>query len=239
MENNCTIKNNTNIEELIRKDLFALQDISYKEFQSKLIPNVNPDVIIGIRTPALRKYAKELSKTSQAEEYLTILPHSYYEENNLHCFLIEEIKDYATVINALDAFLPFVDNWATCDMMSPKIFKQHLPELIIKIKEWLNTDHTYTKRFGMSMLMKFYLNENFKTEYLDMVVSVKSDEYYVNMMIAWFFATALAKQYDATLPYLEQYRLEKWVHNKAIQKANESYRITPEQKAYLKTLKQK
>jgi len=239
MGNTCITKCNLKIEEQIRNDLFAMQDKEYHAFHSKLIPNVNPDVIIGVRTPALRKYAKKLSKTSQAEEYLTILPHTYYDENNLHGFLIEEIRDYTAAINALDAFLPYVDNWATCDMMSPKIFKQHLPELIIKIKDWINTDHTYTKRFGMCMLMKFYLDENFKVEYLDMVASVRSNEYYVNMMVAWFFATALAKQYDATLPYIEQCRLDKWVHNKAIQKANESYRITSAQKAYLKTLKLK
>jgi len=233
------MENNSKIEEQVRKDLFDMQDIAYRAFHSKLIPNVNPDVIIGVRTPALRKYAKKLSKTSQAEEYLTILPHTYYDENNLHAFLIEELKNYSVVIDALDKFLPFVDNWATCDMMAPKVFKKHLSELIIKIKEWINADHTYTIRFGVCMLMKFYLDENFKPEYLDLVASVKSDEYYVNMVIAWFFATALAKQYDETLPYIEQYKLEKWVHNKAIQKAIESYRITPAQKAYLKTLKLK
>lgn len=238
MGNNYVIINRE-IEDQVRKDLFSMQDEAYRTFHSKLIPNVNPDVIIGVRTPELRKYAKKLSKTSQAEEYLAILPHSYYDENNLHGFLIEEIKDYSAVIDALDNFLPFVDNWATCDMMTPKVFKKHLPELIIKINEWINTDHTYTKRFGMCMLMKFYLDEYFKSEYLELVASVKSDEYYVNMVIAWFFATALAKQYDETLPYMEQYRLEKWVHNKVIQKAIESYRITPAQKAYLKTLKEK
>lgn len=231
------MENNLKIEEHVRKDLFDMQDDAYRAFHSKLIPNVSPDVIIGVRTPALRKYAKEMSKTSQAEEYLAILPHTYYDENNLHAFLIEELKDYTTAIHALDTFLPYVDNWATCDMMSPKVFKQHLPELIIKIKEWINADHIYMKRFAMCMLMKFYLDENFKPEYLDLVASVKSDEYYVNMVIAWFFATALAKQYKETLPYIEQCRLDKWVHNKAIQKAVESYRITSAQKDYLKTLK--
>ncbi len=228
-----------NLEEQIRNDLFSMQDKEYHAFHSKLIPNVNPDLFIGVRTPELRKYAKRLFKTSQAEEYLSILPHQYYDENNLHGFLIEETKDYSTVINALDAFLPYVDNWATCDMISPKVFKKHTAELIEKIKEWMASEHTYTKRFGMGMLMKFYLDENFSLEYLDMVASVESNEYYVNMMIAWFFATALAKQYEATLPYIVNQKLNQWVHNKAIQKSIESYRIAPEQKAYLRTLKRK
>jgi len=226
------------IEEQVRSDLFQMRDMEYHAFHSKLIPNIDPERIIGVRTPELRKYSKQLSKTSQAEEYMTILPHIYYDENNLHGFLIEEIKDYSLTIEALDSFLPFVDNWATCDMISPKIFKKHLPELEIKIREWMNSEHTYTKRFGMSMLMKYYLDDLFSVEYLDMVASIKSNEYYINMMIAWFFATALARQYDATLPYIQNHKLDKWIHNKTIQKCVESYRITPEQKAYLKTLKQ-
>ncbi len=228
-----------NTEEQIRSDLFALQDKAYRDFHSKLIPSVNPENIIGVRTPVLRKYAKQLSKTPQAEEYLKLLPHKYYDENNLHGFLIEDIKDYDAVITALDAFLPYVDNWATCDMMSPKFFQKHLPELLVKIREWITSDHTYTIRFGIGMLMKYYLDEAFSSEYPDMVAAVRSEEYYVNMMIAWYFATALTKQYDAVLPYLENHRLSRWTHNKAIQKAIESYRITAGQKVYLRSLKMK
>lgn len=230
---------NTTIEERIQSELFSMQDIAYRDFHSKLIPNINPELVIGVRTPELRKYAKNLAKTLDAEEYLTFLPHKYYEENNLHGFLIETTKDYHKTIQLIDVFLPYIDNWATCDMISPKVFKKHLPELLSKIKEWMASDHTFTKRFGMGMLMKFYLDEAFCSEYLDMVTSIKSEEYYVNMMIAWFFATALAKQYESTLPYIESRKLTQWTHNKAIQKAIESYRITPEQKAYLRTLKLK
>lgn len=225
------------IEEQIRNDLFSMQDKEYHDFHAKLIPTVNPDFFIGVRTPQLRKYAKQLAKQPDATKFMQNLPHKYYDENNLHGFLIEIAKDYHDAINALDTFLPYIDNWATCDMIAPKVFKTHLPELLVKIKEWMASNHTYTKRFGMGMLMKYYLDEAFSTEYLEMVAVIKSNEYYVNMMIAWFFATALAKQYEATLPYIESYRLEQWTHNKAIQKAIESYRITPEQKAYLKTLK--
>lgn len=230
-----------NTQEEIRKELFSLQDTDYRNFQSKLIPTINPDLIIGIRTPVLRKYAKTLAKTKaqQAEAFLKILPHTYYEENNLHGFLIESMKDFDTAIISLDAFLPYVDNWATCDLMSPGIFQKHLPELLKKIEEWITSEHTYTVRFGLGMLMKHYLDEHFKPEYLEMAAGVRSEEYYINMMIAWYFATALAKQYDSALPYLLEQRLALWTHNKAIQKAVESHRITSEQKAYLKTLKRK
>lgn len=227
-------------EEQIRKDLFAMQDIEYRDFHSKLIPTINPALVIGVRTPQLRKYAKQLSGSHEANDFVKNLPHKYYEENNLHGFLIEEGKDYEAVISALDAFLPYVDNWATCDMISPKIFKKHLGELQSKIKEWISSEHTYTKRFGIGMLMKYFLDEDtFSVEYLELVASVKSEEYYINMMIAWYFATALAKQYDATLPYIETHRLSVWTHNKAIQKSIESYRITSEQKNVLKRLKRK
>lgn len=219
--------------------LFALQDLTYKEFHGKLMPTVNPSVIIGVRTPDLRRLGKELKGSREAEIFLHSLPHTYYEENNLHGIFIEQIKDYEMCIAALNEFLPYVDNWATCDLMSPKIFKKHLPELLEQIKTWLSSEHTYTIRFAMKMLMTFYLEEYFSPEYPRMIASVKSQEYYVNMMIAWYFATALAKQYDAVLPYLTEQRLEMWTHNKTIQKAVESYRITPEQKAYLKTLRRK
>ena len=227
------------IEEEIRARLFELQDLKYRDFQCKLMPTVNPETVIGVRTPDMRKLAKEFSKSSETAEFLKILPHKYYEENNLHGHLIDTIKDYDHAVEAIDAFLPYVDNWATCDLMSPKVFKKHLPELYEKIKDWVKSDRTYTVRFGIEMLMSFYLDEHFQPEMLELVASVKSQEYYVNMMIAWYFATALAKQYDAALPFLQVQRLDKWTHNKAIQKAIESYRITDEQKAYLRTLKVK
>ena len=227
------------VEESIRSRLFELQDVKYRDFQCRLMPTVDPKTVIGVRTPDMRRLAKEFSKTPEAEDFLKILPHTYYEENNLHGFLIETLEDYDQTIKAIDAFLPYVDNWATCDLMSPKVFKKHLSELYEKIKDWLQSDRTYTVRFGIGMLMSFYLDGHFQPEMLDLVAGVKSQEYYVNMMVAWYFATALAKQYDAALPVIRERRLEKWTHNKAIQKAIESYRIHDEQKAYLKTLKVK
>lgn len=221
----------------IRQGLFALKDEKYREFHKKLIPTVDENTVIGIRTPALRKYAKEVSGTPGAVIFMQTLPHEYYEENNLHGMLIETMKDYDECIAYLDEFLPYVDNWATCDLISPKVFKKHKDELLVKIKEWMASDRVYTIRFGMEMLMTHFLDEDFKPEYLDMVADVRSEEYYVNMMIAWFFATALAKQYEASLPYIENRRMERWTHNKTIQKAIESYRITDEQKQYLRSLK--
>ena len=221
----------------IRQGLFALKDEKYREFHKKLIPTVDENTVIGIRTPALRKYAKEVSGTPGAEVFMQTLPHEYYEENNLHGFLIEGMKDYDECIVCLDAFLHYVDNWATCDLISPKVFKKHKDELLVKIKEWMASDRVYTIRFGMEMLMTHFLDEDFKPEYLGMAADVHSEEYYVNMMIAWFFATALAKQYEASLPYIENHCMDRWTHNKTIQKAIESYRITDEQKRYLKSLK--
>jgi 3-methyladenine DNA glycosylase AlkD len=227
----------SNVQETVQARLFELQDLKYKEFQCKLMPTINPETVIGVRTPELRKLAREFYKMPEALEFTKILPHTYYEENNLHGFLIETIKDYDASIAAVEAFLPYIDNWATCDLISPKVFKKHLPELYEKIKVWLQSSQTYTVRFGIGMLMSFYLNDEFNPEMLDLVAGIRSEEYYINMMIAWYFATALAKQYDATLPVIQERRLEKWTHNKAIQKAIESYRITDKQKAYLRTLK--
>ncbi len=227
------------VDAMVQTKLFEMQDLKYKEFQCKLMPTVNPETVIGVRTPELRKFAREFSQTPQAAEFLKILPHTYYEENNLQGFLIERIKDYDTAIAAVEAFLPYIDNWATCDLISPKIFKKHLPELYKKINVWLKSSHTYTVRFGIGMLMSFYLGEDFKPEMLELVAGVRSQEYYINMMIAWYFATALAKQYDAALPFLQEQRLEKWTHNKTIQKAIESYRINDDVKTYLRTLKAK
>lgn len=219
--------------------LFELQDLSYRDFHSKLMPTVQKEKIIGVRVPKLRKFAKEFAKREEAKKFLKILPHKYYEEDNLHAFLIEQIKDFDECISALDDFLPHIDNWATCDMITPKIFRNNTEKLLPKIEEWLISDYTYQVRFAICTLMKFYLNENFDESYLSLVAKVKSNEYYINMMIAWFFATALAKQWDKAVPYIENKFLDKWTHNKAIQKALESYRITKEQKEYLKTLKLK
>ncbi|MGN0325763.1 MAG: DNA alkylation repair protein [Lachnospiraceae bacterium] len=221
----------------IQKELFQLQDKEYQQFHSRLMPTIDPDLVIGVRTPELRKLAKRLSKEKDISIFLGTLPHTYYEENNLHAFIISEYKDYAACIEALDTFLPYVDNWATCDMMVPGVLKKDLPKTMDKIKEWLSSEKTYTIRFGLGMLMRFYLEDAFDTEYLTMAAAVTSEEYYVNMMIAWLFATALAKQYEATIPYIEQRCLEPWTHRKAIQKAIESRRITGEQKQYLRTLK--
>lgn len=217
--------------------LFALQDLSYRDFQAKLIPTVDPETVIGIRTPALRKLARELAKGEDVQSFLDGLPHQYYDENNLHAFLIEQCKDFDRTVALLDAFLPYVDNWATCDLCSPKVFAKHLPELLPHIMRWTASNQTYTIRFGLEMLMRYYLDGAFQPAYLELAASLRSEEYYVNMMIAWFFATALAKQYDAALPYLAERRLEAWTHNKTIQKAVESNRILPEQKGYLKTLR--
>lgn len=220
----------------VQRELFAMQDIPYREFQVRLIPDVSPETVIGVRTPALRQYARALAKSGDASAFLDSLPHTYFDENQLHAFLLSEEKDYAQVLSRLEAFLPHIDNWATCDQLSPKVFGRH-PELIGEIRRWMASAHTYTVRFGIGMLMRWYLDAQFQPEYLDWAAAVQSDAYYVNMMRAWFFATALAKQYDAALPFLEDKRLDTWTHNKTIQKARESFRISEERKAYLKTLR--
>ena len=217
--------------------LFEIQDLKYRDFSHSLMPTVDKEKVIGVRAPALRKLAKELSKDERSKNFMSSLPHVYYEENNLHAFLIEQIKDFDTAISEIDRFLPYVDNWATCDCMSPKAFKKDLDRLLTKIDQWLSSSHTYTVRYGICTLMRYYLDSRFSPDFLKKVAEIRSDEYYVKMMIAWYFATALAKQYDATLPYISEKKLDKWTHNKAIQKAIESYRVTDEHKAYLKTLK--
>ncbi|MBQ4039888.1 MAG: DNA alkylation repair protein [Oscillospiraceae bacterium] len=211
-----------------------MADGEYKEFSAKLMPTVCKDKVIGIRIPVLRKFAKTLT---DYEDFLQNLPHKYFEEDNLHAFLIEREKDFDRCIEKLDAFLPFVDNWATCDSMKPKVLKKEPEKLLAHINRWINSNDVYAVRYGINLLMSFYLDDNFDEKYLKLVADVKTDEYYINMMRAWFFATALAKQYDKTLPYIEEKVLDKWTHNKTIQKAVESFRITKEQKAYLKTLK--
>ena len=223
----------------IRKELKKLQDKGYREMQVTIIPTLEADSIIGVRTPALRQLAKEFAKREDISEFLTDLPHKFFEENQLHAFILSGMKDAESCIRLVDEFLPYVDNWATCDQMSPKVFKKHKQLLLEYVDKWIRSEHTYVKRFAIGMLMEHFLDEDFKTSYLTKVSKIRSEEYYVNMMIAWYFATALAKQYEDTLPFIEKQKLDKWTHNKSIQKAVESYRITPEQKEYLKTLKRK
>ena len=218
-------------------ELFRLQDKDYALLQAKIIPTVAADRIIGVRTPALRAFAKSLNKDGDIDAFLSYLPHQYFDEDQLHAFVISLEKDFDKCIANVDAFLPFIDNWATCDQLSPKAFKREPERLLPYVKSWIQSDHTYTVRFAIGMLMQHFLDERFDTKYADMVAAVRSEEYYVNMMIAWYFATALAKQYELVLPYLEEQRLSPWVHNKAIQKSVESCRITEEQKMHLKTLK--
>ncbi len=225
------------IQEEIVKELFDMRDEAYGAFQAKLIPNIDPKTVIGVRTPALRKYAKDLSKREGLEAFLDTLPHRYFDENQLHAFILSGMKDYEYCMARLEQFLPYVDNWATCDQMSPKVFKKHKEELLAKINAWIVSSETYTIRFAVGMLMEHFLDADFDLKYPELVSKVRSEEYYVNMMTAWYFATALAKQYDAVLPFIEEKRLDPWTHNKAIQKATESYRITDEQKTYLKSLK--
>lgn len=223
----------------IRETLLSLQDGKFAAFQARLIPNVAPERILGVRTPELRKLAKQLRGSSDAEAFLNTLPHEFFEENNLHAFLLCGIKDFERCVQAVEDFLPYVDNWATCDQLRPKAFARNRQTLLPRIRSWLDSDRTYTRRFGIGMLMSHFLDEDFREEYLSWVSDIHSEEYYVNMMIAWYFATALAKQYRAALPYIEERRLGPWVHNKTIQKALESYRVSEEHKACLKTLKSK
>lgn len=234
MEKSC------NIIEEIKDYLLKNQDLQYKQFHSSLMPTINSEVVIGIKVPILRNYTKELLKKYTIQSFVPFfkdLPHQYYEENNIHAFLIEKINNYDECLFQLEQFLPYIDNWATCDMLNPKVFSKNKDKLLIKIHDWIKSSHTYTIRFGIGMLMRYFLDKDFNSSYLELVYSIKSEEYYVNMMKAWFFATALAKQYDATLPVFQNKKLDIWTHNKAIQKAIESFRVPAEHKQYLKTLK--
>ncbi len=221
----------------IREELFSLQDPGYRDFQGALIPSNKDASMIGVRTPELRRLARTYAGREDIAEFLDDLPHQYFDENQLHAFIISGIKDYEKCVKEVIRFLPYVDNWATCDQMSPKVFRKHRQELAEQAEEWIGSDHTYTVRFGIKMLMDHFLEEEFDLMYPEMVAQVRSEEYYIRMMIAWYFATALAKQYDAVLPFIENRRLDPWTHNKTIQKAVESYRVTPEHKEYLKSLK--
>lgn len=221
----------------LQKRLFELQDTKYRDFHSKLIPDIEKERIIGIRTPVLRRFAKEFGKTAEAADFLEELPHDYYEENNLHIMLLTQVQDFGKCLEQIEKFLPYIDNWATCDLLAVKTVKNHLDLYISEVYRWMESDQPYTIRFGVNMLMKYYLGDNFKIEYPEKVAAIRSEEYYVNMVRAWYFATALAKQYEQILPFLEERRMDLWTHNKTIQKAIESYRITSEQKEYLRTLR--
>ena len=227
------------IAEEITSELFEMQDGKYRDFNSKLIPTVDKEKMIGVRTPELRKYAKLLVKRDDVGEFLSMLPHKYFEENQLHAFILAEIKNFELCLEEVKKFLPYIDNWATCDQLSPKVFKKYHKELIPHIREWIQSDKTYTVRFGIGMLMEHFLDEDFDLKYPEMVAVIRTEEYYINMMTAWYFATALAKQYEQVLPFIENKKLDMWTHNKAIQKSLESYRIADEHKAYLKGLKVK
>lgn len=225
------------IIEEIREQLLELQEFAYQEFQKKLIPGEAQETILGVRTPLLRKMAKKLAKREDVHIFLQDLPHLYFEENQLHAFVAGEEKEWDSCLEQVETFLPYLNNWATCDQFSPKVFRKEPERLLPEIERWVASDHVYTIRFGIGMLMRHFLQDNFQERYLDWVAQIRSEEYYVRMMVAWYFATALAEQYEASLPVIEQKKLDVWTHNKAIQKAVESYRITPEQKTYLRTLK--
>ncbi len=227
----------TDCETQVRQRLFELQDTGYKEFHSKLMPTVDKEKIIGVRVPDIRKFAKELFKDGRGLEFIKNLPHKYYEEDNLHAFIVEQIKDFDLCLSETERFIPFIDNWATCDMFSPKVFSKYTDEIFVKSLEWIKSENIYVVRYGIGMLMRYFLDERFSPEILTIVAGVKSDEYYINMMIAWFFATALAKQYNETIVFLQENRLPLWVHNKTILKAVESNRIDKEIKKYLRTMK--
>ncbi len=227
----------TDAEIQVRNRLFDLQDKQYRDFHSALMPTVDKEKIIGVRVPLLRKLSKELMKDGTGLEFIKILPHRYYEEDNIHAFIVEQIKDFKTCLYETEKFLPYIDNWATCDMFSPKVFAEHTDIIFNKSLEWISSDKTYTIRYGVGMLMRYFLEENFNEDILKIVSDIKSDEYYVNMMISWFFATALAKQYNSAVKYTENQVLSPWIHNKTIQKALESNRISKEVKIYLKTKK--
>lgn len=221
----------------VYEELCKVKDDKYKEFQSALVPNISKDTILGVRTPEMRKIAKDMFNTDEGKKFLKKLPHKYYEENLVHFFMIAMIKDFDECVKETERFLPYIDCWPVCDQSSPKAFKKKHDELLPLIKKWIDSDHVYTSRFGMRMLMNEFLGEDFKPEYLKWVASKKGEDYYLKMMVAWYFATALAKQYDATIPFFEKHILDDWCHKKAIQKAIESFRVSDEHKEYLKTLR--
>ena len=222
----------------LQKRLFSMQDIKYKEFHCQLMPTIDSDTVIGVRSPRLRKLASEIRNDSKTDAFLHSLPHKYYEENNLHAFIVSGFRDYGKALEYTENFLPYIDNWATCDAFAPKVFGKKREDFLPVVKKWIVSDKPYTVRYGIGMLMRFYLDdEYFSEDLLALAADIKSDEYYVNMMVAWYFATALAKQYDSAIRFINDKRLPVWTHNKAIQKAIESRRISPETKEYLRTQK--
>lgn len=222
----------------LQQNLFGMRDAAYAAFIAKLTPGFPPSHFIGVRVPLLRTIARSFAKEEAASQsFLSHLPHSYYEEDMLHGMLISLVKDYDRCLDLIDRFLPYVDNWAVCDTLSPKVFAKHKAQLLENILRWSSSSHTYTCRFGLRMLMTHFLDDSFSADFLEIPAAIRSEEYYVKMMVAWFFATALAKQWEATLPYLENRQLDPWTHRKTIQKAIESYRIPPERKDYLRTLR--
>lgn len=225
------------IEQTVQSELFSMQDKDYREFQCKLMPTVDRETVIGVRTPLLRAYAKRLSRTEATTAFLEILPHKYYEENNLHAFLIEQIGDFEETVAAVDRFLPYINNWATCDSLSPKVFQTHKTALLPHLYRWMASEHPFAVRFGIEGLMRYFLGQDFSEEYPRDVANIQSEDYYVNMMIAWYFATALAFQYERILPYVKERRLSPWIHTKALQKAIESHRLSPIQKQELRLLR--
>ena len=223
----------------ILSHLYELQDIKYRNFQSGLIPTIDKEVVIGVRTPELRRLAREMVRDKEADNFIMGLPHKFFEENQLHAFIISQIPDFDMAVQAVDKFLPYIDNWATCDQMSPRIFAKNVDKLLPYIKKWLKSEHVYALRFAVLNLMRYFLDDNFDDKYVRMVLEIKSNDYYVNMMRAWYFATAVAKQYDAVFPIFQNKNLDAWTHNRAIQKAIESYRVSPKHKLELKKLKVK
>ena len=222
----------------ITQKLMDMQDIKYRDFTSSLIPNVAKENMIGVRLPGVKKLAKELYKSEEYKDFINMLPHTYFEEYHLHSYILSEIKDFDAFVYEIEKFLPYIDNWSVCDSLRSRCFVKNKEKALIYIKTWLESNHTYTKRFAIEMLMVHYLGDDFAPEYLELVSKVQGEDYYLKMMVAWYFATALAKQYDATLPYIQNHLIQdKWTHNKAIQKALESYRVSEDKKALLKTLK--
>ena len=221
----------------IREKLFTFEDPKYRDFQSKLVPNIEKETIIGVRTPDMKKIAKEFAKEESTKDFLKDVPHKYYEENLVHIFILSMIKDFDECVKGLEAFFPYIDCWPVCDQSSPGIFKKNHEKVLPLVKKWIDSDHVYTSRYGMRILMNEFLGDDFKPEYLSWVASKKGDDYYLKMMVAWYFATALAKQYDESVKVIERKELDPWTHNKAIQKACESFRVSDEHKEYLKTLK--
>ena len=225
------------LNDTIVEHLFSVSDEAYAAFQRPLLPSIDADSMIGVRTPELKRYAKELLRNTDVSAFLNTLPHRYFEENQLHAFIISGEKDFEVCLRRVSEFLPYIDNWATCDQLSPRIFAKHSEKLLPYIEKWLKSKHEYTVRFAICLLMRHFLDDTFSPRYHELVAGVKRDEYYIKMMQAWYFATALAKQYDATLPILQNHRLAPWIHNKTIQKAVESFRVSDEHKCYLRTLK--